>query len=129
MPAVSKELIPSRPGLENVLWSICQGVAHGLCAHPCPWAAFSAARLRSTSSELTLAAARCDPVGICRAQRLALLRGGCPESGSAGRRLCSFPGCPFLLHAVLQAQNLSASPGGTAVLRQEMPLQMETQTT
>lgn len=99
MPAVSKELMPSQPGLKNVLWSICQGVARGLCARPCPWAAFSAARLRSTGSELTLAAARCDPVGICRAQRLALLGRGCPESGSAGRRLCSCLGCPFLLRA------------------------------
>lgn len=122
--AASKELMPPQPGLENVLWSICQGVACGLCACPCPCSSFQCCQIWSTGSELAPAAARCDPVGICRAQRLALLDGDCRESGSAGRRLCSCQGCPFLLHAGLQAQNPSQwdSTAPSA-------LQMETQTT
>lgn len=91
-----------------------------------PVAVCNAARLWSTGLELTLAGACCDPIGICRAQRLTLLVGGCRESGSAGRRLCLCQGCPFLLRAALQAQNPSQSSGGTAVLSEEMPLQMET---
>lgn len=109
-----------------MLWSTCRALLVGYVPVCVPVAAFSAARLWSTGSELTPAGARCDPVGICRAQRLALLGGGCRESGSVGRRLCLCQGCPFLLRAALQAQNPSQSSGGTTVLREEMPLQMET---
>lgn len=38
--AASKELIPSQAGLENVLWSTCQGVSRGLCARLCPCGSF-----------------------------------------------------------------------------------------
>lgn len=58
--------------------------------------------------------------------------GTCPVSGSVGEQLCLCQGCPFSVPccwATLQACNCSPSPGGTAMLHQEMPLQMENKTT
>lgn len=84
--------------------------------------------LEGAAGPVGTAVTRVGPVaagrGFCRARRLrGCSAGGCPAPGSVGGRLCLRRGCPF------SVPRCERAPGGTAVLRQETPLQMETKTT